>query len=246
MNICTICTPDWISSHLARWFRHVRFSNPTADLYLIMPGTPDDLSHPVVREFTQTHLVDPAEVYSHGQLSRPWVNEVRMSATELFDVDEMLYIDADCDVYGDMSRGWAESDKDLMWVRSPWPNAEWTQMAGQFGYSGAGDWVANNGLLYMRRSFKDEWASAWEKCGNTHRNSRVTGVLNFNVMLRDNPELWHELPKRYSVVWRDWEMYGLIPSMDDGERVMCMQWCNAEGQKKHVLHEEVWRRQFSG
>jgi len=231
VNICTICTPDspWLDWHLPRWLRHVKQSNPTACLCLFIPC--DDarvVNHYVVKSFDKVKLYPGM---TKAQI-RPWVNEVRMDATEVFGVDEILYIDCDCDIYEDLSGIADVSDKDLMWCRSPVVHPPWMQFCEKLGF-GIPDWVANNGLLYLRKSFAKEYKLAKEYCEKFEKPERIAGTFAFNAMLRMQPDISAEVPYEYSTIW--WDGLKLRPAKT-------IQYCSDKGQQKRIMLEEKWRK----
>ena len=233
MNLVTICTGDqpWLT-HLERWFRYARLRCPKAKLHLLYAGDPRVTTQGVIKEF------DEVKVYDGSVATRPWFNEVRMDATEIFGVKEMVYIDADCDIMGDLSGVVGETEKDLGWCRSPWCHPRWTVLSDEMGY-GRGEWSANNGFLLMRRSFKEEYAKARKKIEEEQKKSRIGGILVFNVMLRMYPELAEELPYEYSVIRSD---YGTPQGIEALENAYTIQYCNQINQALRLNLETDWRR----
>lgn len=222
MNICTIITEDWIDKHLVRWIRYVRKNVRDVRLYLIYAGVKS--KHPVLAEFEKIH-------YHTGKVNRWWLNSVRMDATRLFDVPDILYLDADCDVLKDLSEiGKLVSDKSLACVSSPVVHEACRKAADILGH-GKIDKVMNNGLLYMRRSFMDDYEAAWERTLKAEIPDRIRGTVAFNEMLWSGQE-YVELPTKYGAIW--W---------DTGSVMDCsiIQWCNDQGQAKREHLEGVWR-----
>jgi hypothetical protein len=232
MNICTICTGNqpWLT-HLERWFRYAKISNPQAKLHLILAGSPELLTQGIIKEFDDVKLYDPSVI------CRPWFNEVRMDATDIFGVDEMLYIDCDCDIHERLDDVMADSKLDLGYCRSPWIHPHWTHMSEELGY-GAATYSANNGLLYMRRSFKKEYAEARARIEEVQKGSRIGGILVFNTMLRMNPLLAYEIAYEYSVIWHDWAQVNNVPVLRTAKTI---QYCSDQGQQKRLFLEQTWR-----
>jgi len=216
MNLCTIATEGvWLDLHAARWLRYVRENVPDAVTHLIVAGKDTRLfhpHHPVAGGF------DKVRAYGLDVADRPWFNEVRMGACELFGVDEMVYVDADADVLDDLSGLHAlMGDKRLGWVRSPILFGEWANLGDPLGL-GRVEWVANNCLLVMRGDFTKEYVAAREELSKYDSNPRVRGTYAFNLMLHRNPGCWVELPGEYGVCWWDcagWESAKVIQYVND-------------------------------
>lgn len=229
MNIVTICTPDhpWFNIHLPRWLRYARRSNPTAKLCLFLPSDdPRILTDKTVRGF------DEIKLFPMSAVCRPWFNEVRMEATSILGVDEVLYIDCDCDIYGDLSDIPEKSDKDLLWCRSPVIHPPWMEFCDKLGF-GIPEFAANNGLLYLRRSFKDEYQKAKELVDANKPPARISGTFAFNAMLRQNPDANDEIDYKYSTIWWDAEKL---------KEAKTIQYCSDDGQKKRIMLETYFTR----
>ncbi len=233
MNICTICTGNqpWLT-HLERWCRHACISNPQANLCLIYAGDERLIPGSIIEQF------DDVKVYDPSVIERPWFNEVRMDATELFGVDDMLYVDCDCDIHEDLSGVADETDKELGYCLSPWAHKTWIVLSDELGF-GYGKWSANNGLLWMKRSFKEEYAEARAKIEEIQKPSRIGGILVFNTLLRMHPLLGAELPYDYSVIWHDFRVTrDNTPHLRNAKTI---QYCNDDGQRKRLHLEQIWR-----
>ncbi|TRZ48367.1 MAG: hypothetical protein D4S01_10460 [Dehalococcoidia bacterium] len=229
MNICTIATEgEWVENHLPRWLRHVKKNCPDAKVYLILACNDENLLHPHYKAISE---FDGVKVYPLGVADRTWFNEIRMYATEIFDVDDMLYLDCDCDVLEDISDIPKQSDKALMFVKSPIIHPSYYNISQELGY-GIPEWVADNCLLYMRRSFLKEYKKARAKVRKIKNNPRVVGTMNFNIMLKDNPDIWQELPEEYGTIW--W-------NADKWRFAKIIQYCSENGQHKRMNLERVWR-----
>ena len=212
LNILTICSGqgDW-PAHCERWVRYVLKSNPVAVLNLVWIGDTRPLASEWAKSFFRIKL------FGVENLNRLFLNSVRMEATELFHVEHMLYVDCDCDVYENLS--FIESgEPELSCVRSTGPRAAWIQQCVDDGL-GVPEKEMNNGLLWMRRSYKEEYAKAWEAAGKA--DDRIRGSVAFNIMLRGVS--FGELPYSTSVVWSD------VEHLIDAKAV---QWCNDRGQAK--------------
>jgi hypothetical protein len=231
MNICTIATADWIDPHLARWLRYVKANAGAGHkLHLILAADDAGLmtgEHPVVGQF------DDVRAYSSATFTRPWCNEVRMGATTLFGVDEMLYLDADADVLGDLGEipGLVGDDARLGWVLSPKAHTEWMNLSARL-YGRWPGWTANNCLLYLRDDFTDAYKAAVEKVDKHAPNPRIKGTFAFNAMLLEMGEGEHvRLPDEYGVCWWDadkWLGARVIQCVNDG------------GKDKRERLERLW------
>jgi len=223
MNICTIITQDWLDRHLVRWVRYVRQNVPDVRLYLIYAGR-ELTKVPVLAEFEKLHCYG-------GPVNRWWLNSVRMGATTLFDVPEILYLDADCDVLADISDIPTLSDKSLMCVKSPVVHEASTRASMAMG-RGAPSKVMNNGLLYMRKDFSDEYAAAWERLEKFPdvARDRIRGTVAFNEMLAETE--YFELPYKYGAIW--WDTGAVMDAS-------IVQYCNDNGQSKREHLEGIWR-----
>ena len=225
VNICTIATQgEWLDIHAARWLRYVRKNVPSAETYLIYAG--NDPTGPVVDGFDHIHAFSAAEAV------RPWFNRVRMGACDLFGVGEMLYIDADADVLDDLSAIPTLSPRRCLWCESPIVQPDWVNLCQTLELGNAKP-QANNGLLYLRGSFAEEYAKAEAEAENQPLNPRMKGMFTFNLMLRRLP-FWEEgrLPDEYGVLWtrpKGWATARIV------------QFCNDNGQAKRVALEEKWR-----
>ena len=228
MNICTIATEGaWLNKHLPRWVRQIKNNNKDFKLYLILAIDNEEILHPrheTIREF------EDVKVYPLSVADRPWFNEVRMGATEIFGVDEMLYLDCDCDVIENIEDIPKKSDKPLMFVKSPAIHKSFFNISQKLGH-GMPDWMGDNCLLYMREDFTERYKNARRKVRKVKNEPRVVGTANFNIMLRENPDIWDVLPKEYGTIW--WQA-------DKWLDAKIIQYCNDTGQEKRLKLEEIW------
>ena len=227
MNIATIISADWVETHLGRWLRKARWSNPDATLCLVLVSEDPvylDKTHRVIGGFDRLITV-PA-----GFATRQFYNEARMRLCGMLGVDEVLYCDADADILEDVSGVGKESDSGIMWVRSPVIRQEWSLLSQQLGY-GRPDVMANNGLLYMRGNYDDKYRAACKKVKKVGTNPRVEGMMAFNVMLRDMEDGSHfQLKDEWSVIWTDYNR--LVDAK-------IIQYCNDTGQSKRLRLEAL-------
>ena len=229
MNICTIASDGWVDGHLARWLRKVRGSNPGATLCLILVS--DNL-----RLLEPTHAVvggfDKVITVSEKEATRPFYNEVRMRLCGMFGVGEVLYCDCDADILGDVSglEG-LEKDKGVLWVKSPVIRNEWSVLCQQMGY-GRPEFMANNGLLYLRKNYDAEYRDGVERVGRFGTNPRVAGMMAFNAMLMAGGVEHAQVGEDWSVVWTDVERL---------RTAKVVQWCNEHGQSRRMELEALWR-----
>ena len=222
MNICTIITPNWIDRHLVRWCRYVRRSNPTANLYLIMPQQ-FDLGK-LTGEFKGVW-------YDDAEPSRYWLNSIRMRGCELFGVDEMIYCDADADILEDLGSVTEDKTYEIASVPSPAIHRDWTAASLELGW-GVPEKEQNNGFLVMRRSFEKEYETAWEQSGIC-KDNRIRGTIAFNIMLH-GMEKAKELSYTTSVIW--WNM-----EPDVMLKAKIIQYCSDKGKAKRWELEQLWR-----
>lgn len=218
MNVMTICSANgsWVV-HLERWVRYVKRSMPGSVLYLVWMGDTGGMQAPVFKEFWRMKL------YPQEMLNRWFLNSVRMEATELFGVSRMLYVDCDCDVLGELP----DCDGELGCVRSTAPRLRWVQQCMEDGVGVPADEM-NNCLLWLGRSYKEEYKEAWDHCVNAE--DRIRGTIAFNVMLRNIK--WEQMPYECSVVWSD--VQHLV-------KAKAIQYCNDFGQAKRLELERLWR-----
>ena len=209
--------------HVRRWLRYVKAAMPGARTHLVLYAARMDELPPetcVAYEFDALELVNPEQA---GMLE---FDRVRMGMTELFGVEHCLYIDADADVYEDLSDllDWPAG---LSWVPSPVVNKHWLDDAQRLGYGVPRD-CANNGLLLLRRDWSVEWAAAVEKCRVLEKEGAKThGLTVFNAMLRDT-EGHEALPVETSVTWFD---------VDNWDKARVLQYCGNQGQKTRIALE---------
>jgi hypothetical protein len=183
------------------------------------------LSHPVLAQFDMVKQFDPS--YDH----REWYNEVRMSATSIFGVDEILYCDADADIIRDMSVVPLFSDKKLMWVRSSGVTQEWKEICAKEGWQ---DFGANNGLLYLRKDWSVEYRKWMDKFRADKVSPRMLGTYAFNALIREYKDDNVGLPYETSIIWWDYSSPAYL-------NAKCIQWCNSQGQAKRLALEQEWR-----
>lgn len=221
MNIATICSSNdpW-PLHLERWKRYILKGNPGAILHLIWIGDTSVLQRPVFKDFFQIKM------YPIDHNNRKFLNSIRMELTELFHVPDMLYVDVDVDVYESLS--FIESgDPSLCCIRSTGPRGRWTQHCVDAGW-GIPEKEMNNGFLYLKRSYKEEYEKAWNACADAE--DRIRGSISFNVLLRDIQ--WRELDYSTSVIWSDCK--NLVGAKS-------IHYCNDRGQEKRETLERLWR-----
>jgi len=224
MYICTISNDAWLNNHTARWLRYARGSNPDAKLCLLYCGEQNE-NHPILNGF------DVVEAFDKANDQREWYNEVRMSAPSIFGVDEILYCDADADIIRDMAVVPLFSDKKLMWVRSPGVTQEWKEICAKEGWQ---DWGANNGLLYLRKDWGNEYHVWIERLKANGANPRMLGTYAFNALIREYKDENVGLPYETSVIWWDYASPAYLNSK-------CIQWCNNQGQAHRLALEQEWR-----
>jgi hypothetical protein len=236
VNIVTMATADelWLDIFAARWLRKARESNPAAKLCLILIGGTKG------NPFAQ--LFDEVACFPQECANRPFFNEARMKATEIFGVEEICWVDCDCDIKRPLDDLPQVSDKELLFCYAQ-PTAyapEWAHVSNMLGY-GQPKNMANNGFLYMRRSFEEEYKAARARIEEIQAKSRIGGLLCFNTMLKMYPDLAAAAPYYYSVVADD---YTTDPSdkMQWLRKARCIQYCAQRNQDKLLRHELEWRR----
>lgn len=227
MNICTISNDAWLHSHCARWIRYARLSNPSAKFFLHYCGE-RDLSDPVLGQF------DVVKQYGIECDRRDWYNQIRMRAVSDFCVDEILYCDADADILRDLSDVPKFSDKKLMWVKSPSVTDEWKALCEKNKWE---SWGANNGFLYLRKDWDDDYDYWLEWAKKNSTTQRILGTYAFNAMIRADTDNC-ELPYENSVIWWDWGSHAYLEAKT-------IQWCNDRGQAKRLQLEQSWRDALS-
>ena len=227
MNICTIITPDWVDAHLSRWLRYAQKNCPDADLLLYyVGGNGIERDFPGLREQFKQVIELPLE-------GRAQFNRIRMSATTDFDVDSVVYCDADADFLGDIADIEQHAKgKSLAFVDSPAIHKPWSELCRKLGkdesWSG---YVANNGLLWMTEDWGERYEKAVKAVEDSGISPRIIGTVAFNWMLREN-DGWEKLPYNYGVIWWD---------SDNFHGAKVVQYCNDNGQKKRVTMEQEWR-----
>jgi len=222
MNLVTICTEDWVDKHLVRWVRYVKKNAPESRLFLIFAGRiRRDL--PVLGEFENIREFDA------NAAGRWFYNSIRMEATELFGVAPMLYLDADADVIGKLE---IEHEPGKIGAcRSPVTHPAWNRWCGEHGLGVCNQVEFNNGTVVLDKSYKDEYALAWEEAAKAeYCSERIRGTIAFNIMLQKVEK--YTLPYVYGNIW--WDLRNAFDA-----RVI--QYCNDEGQKKRVELERLWR-----
>ena len=222
MNIATICSENgtW-PTHLKRWIRYVKKSNPAADLYLAwaggMPG-----------EMLAGNDFKGMKMFPAGlALSREWLNTVRMGLTTMFGIEDVIYVDVDCDVYESLE-GFKANASHIGWCRSPGvPRPSWLGWhLDKYGVLPAIE--ANNGMLYLDSDYTEEYSKCWKDIGDSYPD-RVRGTAAFNLMLKTVKGV--ELDYAWAVIWHDLEA---LPT------AKTCHWCNDRGQKKRMELEHLW------
>jgi hypothetical protein len=220
LNLMTISTANWLESHCARWVRFVKKSNPDAKRYLVcISDDPNINEHPVVKQF------DCVKVYTEKDNCRDFYNIVRMGATKIFDVPEIMYCDADADVLQDLSGIPAISDKRCLYCMSPTMSQEWID------YCHANKlelFMVNNGFLYMRGDMTFEYCECMDVVKAAGLSERMRGTYAFNLMVRKHAERCFALPERISSIW--WNAEELMDCK-------IAQYCNSRGQAKRLALE---------
>jgi len=233
--ICTISTADdkWLNIHAARWLRKARESNPTARLGLILIG--GELRHPVAERF------DVVKHFAPEHANRPFFNEIRMDATNIFGVEDACYVDCDCDILEPLDEIKNVSDKEIIYCNAQTEAfaQQWANISEALGY-GTPTVLANNGFLFMRRSFVEEYAAARKRIEETQKTSRIGGLLCFNLMLEMYPGIAAVAPYEYSVISDD-----IGPHDDPGgwlRKAKTIQYAADRNQSVLIDHEMQARR----
>jgi hypothetical protein len=223
-RIITIATRDWIDGHLERWIRLAKSSNPGAWFGLVLVSDDAMEGHPVIRDFDKVVRFDEKEN------CRDFYNVVRMGATRIFGVDEVMYCDCDADILEGLEGSEVDvSGADLMWTRSPTASIEWVEYAKRCGYR---DLVmANNNLLYLRRDFSEDYKRELEVVTVAGLSPRLRGTYAFNRLIRSGVK-GEALPDCWNVIW--WDSPKFL-----GAKVV--QYCNDMGQAKRLELEREWR-----
>jgi len=107
---------------------------------------------------------------------------------------------------------------------------EWKIVSQKCGY-GWPEKEMNNGMLYLRGSFAEEYKAAVQKASGVSDSGRVLGTFAFNIMLQDNPTLWAEASYDNSVIWWD---------SDKWLDAKSIQYCNDQGQSKRLRLEALY------
>lgn len=222
MNLCTIITPDWVDKHLIRWLRYAK-KNVPGERFLYYLGPARNHSFPWLKDEFKTIIDLPHE-------GRDQYNFIRMGATEDFGVKEICYCDADADIIAPIDELEVEVKEDIAFVPSPSIHSEWTRLCIKNKWNWL-DWEANNGFLYMKRDFRNEYAEAKKELEGQVEKPRISGTMTFNLMVRRIGKAT-VLPYNFGVIW--WDATGLL-----GAKVV--QYCNDKGQQKHIMLEEIWR-----
>lgn len=230
MNICTIATEgEWVDKHLPRWVRYIRKNAPDAELYLFyMARGSQAQTDKILGEFKAV-VFESAENFG-----RKWLNSVRMSAPVAFGVSDILYLDCDADVLADINEIPKASPCSLLCCRSPVMHGIWPKARARL-LGGMPECELNNGLIYMRRDFVEEYEAAWKKAGEAPDvPDRIRGTIAFNLMLEDMKRMtdWDTIPASYGTIW--WEV-------DRLPLAKIVQYCNSEGQAKRLRLEETWK-----
>lgn len=221
MNICTIITAGWVDKHLIRWKRYADKNLPTWKKYLIYAEDWIGDAESWVKD-----SFDGVKVIGAGQ--RDLWNRCRMGATTLFGLDEVVYCDADADILAPLELQDIMGDATMGFVKSPAKHGDWVNICDKRGWP---SWEANNGFLYLKCDWTEEYDKAVESVKAECTSDRISGTMAFNWMLR-NSEGWTELPYENSMIW--WDVNNII-----GARVV--QYCNDQGQAKRLVLEREWR-----
>ena len=223
LNICTISNVDWLTKHAERWLRYARSSNPSAQLHLILVGEPDAEGRTIADAF------DVVKQYDKNCDNREFFNIIRMSATTELEVPEILYCDLDSDILQSLAYVPEFCDKPLMWVRSPGVSEEWVQICKKEGWQ---NWGANNGLLYLRKDYKEPYLKWMAKLKADKVSPRLLGTYSFNAMIRELKDENAELPYYTSVIF--WDYRNLLDAK-------VVQFCNDKGQARRLSLEKTWK-----
>ena len=202
MKIVTIATPDW-THHVDRF---------VATAETCGHDDIESLSIPISENGRNIHLVS---------------DELRMC---LGDGEDCLYVDPDVDVIRNLDGIPACSEAPLLWCRSPTPIPGVDQILSVMGLPMV-EIHANNGMLYLRRDFSEEFRTAHYESQKVLRGTdKLAGLRAFNVMLAMYPDLHAEMPYKYDVIWWD------VPCHDMAHAI---HYCNDNG--KRIRPHVEWR-----
>jgi len=246
LTIVTQCDAQWIPSHLRRFLKLAKRAMPEAQLCLALytPGAAPimDETGACADVWAMLDQVELLPLPATAELARDEYNTIRMGMGHLFGVDEYLYMDADVDVFADLSDIPGKSEKRLMWCQSPVMNADWPPIAKTFGYDMGV--VANNGLLYVRGDLRKEYCEALDIVTNDMLTpQRTRGMMAFNVMLRKYPELSAMLEYIYGVIWWDGKTMVQNPAAGTAPAYAAaktLHYCNDAGKAERAKRDERW------
>ena len=223
MDIVTVGNEKWLGSHVYRWARIARRSNPQARLHLLYCG--EDREENAVT----FSMFDEIKKYPSHCDNRPWYNSIRMRATSELGIEEVLYCDADADILQSLEYVPLFCDRPLMYVRSPGISQEWREICEKNGWPVKG---VNNGLLYLRKDYGAMYDEIHKRYVEQGCSPRLVGTYAFNVLVRELADESAELPYYTSVIARDY--INLTTA-----RVV--QYCNDENQAHRLRLEQEWR-----
>lgn len=187
MNIVTICSTSWLD-HLDRFIYRTRLSMYLASLYVLVVY--DKAKDPIdrlakLRAALLPHvqgLMFTTVTEMPGRLM--FYDAVRTTLLDIFKLPEALYLDVDADILQDLSDiPLLNVDAPVIASVDPMPPMEDTRKAFE-AYNIPKEAINyQNGLLYMRRSFKQEFEQIMSEDKIQLAGSFMAGSAIWNVIL---------------------------------------------------------------
>lgn len=247
MNICTIIDENWLDFHAERFIRLALRAMPKRYIdkpmgvdielntyYLVIVHRSDKkklAEHPVVKKFDHVSWVKH-DAEKPGYLQ---YNALRFSLLKRFKLDEVLYMDADVDIWANLKDIPRESDADLLWCKSPCEIAGMADLLQLVGLDGSYTEAMphhNAGLLYMRKDFAKEYQAAAQKAIDAQYTPRMIGNGAFNIMVRSlKPEQHAQMPYKYGHIWWDNERKNTA---------LTTHYCNDKGKEFRKYLDSKW------
>lgn len=192
MKIFTIATDNYFI-HLELWLKHAKPILKNHELCLIYAGDKTDKKqHELFDNFSYIKFYPkPPDMF--------WFDQIKMAGNTIFNTDEIIYTDCDCDIKQDITTCTEYiGDNKIGWCKSPIIHSYWKNIC--TNKYNKNIWEANLGFLLLKEDIFDIYNKYLEIMKKDIKIFLV-GTFAFNTMIREESIKHIELPYLYSVVW---------------------------------------------
>jgi hypothetical protein len=254
-TIATMCDIQWVKTHLLRFIRLGRRAMPDARfcVAIMHDGQIPPIGSWLPEWSTKTEVSKVLDLFDRVAQIKPeqdddarrrQANRVRMQFCEVFDVPELLFIDADVDIYATIADVPKMNTKPVGWCMSPVMHQDWVATAKTIGYKTDKVPCANNGMLFLRGDCSKPYRAAERVADGLMLNPRIKGLVTFNIMLHENPEAHWQIPYHYGHIW--WDTTTKVKNQSDGQ-VVCVHevartshFCGDGGKQARQNKDSLW------